>query len=413
MIALRRFMIGRIVVLAAAVLLCLPMVARAEQPVKGTTLGRRQLGLATFGGIDADADGLTALAGGHATVVGGPNPRNLARRSRKARKHKTSAPGTSTDEAPAAADDDAGEGDDKSNKPEKQEESSGSEAAGGDEAPARPRRRARIKLEGEADEDIAATAAPAETSAGSRWLELALGGRGFTRDLRYKDQVTPGLREYQLPFGPAAALDLAFYPLALLMQGPGANIGIVGQFEQLLGTASTLNADDQFPSGATFPTSMHELSGGLRYRVPVAPWQIGIEVTGGEHAFWFTSGGGADRNQLSIPNTIYRFARAGLDARVAVTPEFSLSVGAGYRYVINHAGPISADFPHLTVAGVDADVGAAYAITRSIEVRLQGGVRRYFYDMHSVRGDQQIAGGAVDQYLSGAAMLAVTLDRSP
>jgi hypothetical protein len=40
-------------------------------------------------------------------------------------------------------------------------------------------------------------------------------------------------------------------------------------------------------------------------------------------------------------------------------------------------------------------------------------VRRYFYDMHSVRGDQQIAGGAVDQYLSGAAMLAVTLDRSP
>ena len=50
MIALRRFMIGRIVVLAAAVLLCLPMVARAEQPVKGATLGRRQLGLATFGG---------------------------------------------------------------------------------------------------------------------------------------------------------------------------------------------------------------------------------------------------------------------------------------------------------------------------------------------------------------------------
>ena len=158
---------------------------------------------------------------------------------------------------------------------------------------------------------------------------------------------------------------------------------------------------------------MHELSGGLRYRVPVAPWQIGIEVTGGEHAFWFTSGGGADRSQLSIPNTIYRFARAGLDARFAVTPDFSLSVGAGYRYVINHAGPISDDFPHLTVAGVDADVGAAYAITRSIEVRLQGGVRRYFYDMHSVRGDQQIAGGAVDQYLSGAAMLAVTLDRSP
>jgi hypothetical protein len=136
-------------------------------------------------------------------------------------------------------------------------------------------------------------------------------------------------------------------------------------------------------------------------------------VTGGEHAFWFVSGGGADRSQLEIPNIAYQFVRGGLDFRVAVTPELSLGAGAGYRHVLNQGGPINKTFPHLTVAGVDASVRAAYAFTGSIEARVQGDVRRYFYDMHSIRGDAMIAGGAVDQYLSVAFLLAVTLDRSP
>jgi hypothetical protein len=105
--------------------------------------------------------------------------------------------------------------------------------------------------------------------------------------------------------------------------------------------------------------------------------------------------------------------RGGVDARVAVTPEFSVGAGAGYRYVLNQAGPVNQDFPHLTVAGVDAGVRAAYAFTSNIEARLLADVRRYFYDMHSIRGDTLIAGGAVDQYLSVAFLLALTLDRSP
>jgi hypothetical protein len=63
------------------------------------------------------------------------------------------------------------------------------------------------------------------------------------------------------------------------------------------------------------------------------------------------------------------------------------------------------------VTGVD--VGSAAYATSSIEARLQADLRRYFYDMHSVRGDSLIAGGAVDQYLSVAFLLALTLDRTP
>jgi hypothetical protein len=54
-------------------------------------------------------------------------------------------------------------------------------------------------------------------------------------------------------------------------------------------------------------------------------------------------------------------------------------------------------------------VGLAYRATPIIEVRLQGEIRRYFYDMHSVAGDRLLAGGAVDQYLALTGMVAFML----
>jgi len=334
-------------------------------------------------------------------------------------------PAKRSPKAPAAADAE----DDEAGTATVRDQGEGSPDAAGDEAasdsavarepdgdgeakPERPRRR-RARIRSDAETEVSATAEPAASGAGGRWLELAVGARGFSRNLAYNDQVSPGLREYQLPIGPAAVASIAFYPLALATSGPGAGIGLVAEIEQAVGTSSQISAESAFPNGATFPTSMHEFAGGIRYRIPVDPWQIGLTVTGGEHAFWFVSGGGADRSQLEIPNMAYQFMRGGLDARVAVTSEFSLGAGAGYRHVLNQGGPISRDFPHLTVAGVDVGVRAAYALTSSVEARLQADLRRYFYDMHSVRGDSLIAGGAVDQYLSVGFLLALTLDRTP
>jgi len=329
-------------------------------------------------------------------------------------KRPRSGPGAS-DDAPAGAariQSERKPDESRSNKPAGDGVASDGEAdRDADEDHPRSRRRARVS-EG-ADADVAATAEPAASGAGRRWLELAIGARGFSRNLTYNDQVSPGLRQYQMALGPAAVLDVAFYPLALLLDGPAANIGLLAAVEQAVGTSSQLAADATFPNGATFPTTMQEFSGGIRYRVPVGAWQIGAAVTGGQHAFWFTGGDGADRAALNVPNAVYRYARGGLDVRVAVTADFSLAAGAGYRHVLNQGGPISSDFPHLTVAGVDANVRAAYAVTRSIEARVQADVRRYFYDMHSIRGDAWIAGGAVDQYLSFAVLLAMTLDRDP
>lgn len=282
----------------------------------------------------------------------------------------------------------------------------------------KPRRRATVRPTPEDAEeaDVTATAEaaePGEPGAGNRWLELALGGRGFTRDLRYHQLVSPGVRQHQLALGPALVLNLVVYPLALVTRRPAANIGLWAGFEQAVGLTSELAPDASFPNGARFPTSMQELTGGLRYRVPLGASQIGVSISAGQHAFWMVSGDGADRTQLEIPNVVYRYVRASIDARVAVTPDFYLAAGAGYRHVVNGAGQVLSFFPHLTVAGVDADLGAGYRITPTIEARVQGGIRRYFYDMHSIAGDARLAGGAIDQYLSVAALLAVTLDANP
>jgi hypothetical protein len=272
-----------------------------------------------------------------------------------------------------------------------------------------PRSRRRPRIQPDPDADVAVTAEPADAGTDRRWLELALGARGFSRNLSMHQHVTGTLRHSQLALGPAVVFDVAFYPLALAMSGPAANIGVVAGIEQAVGTSSQLAPDATFPAGATFQTWMRELVGGLRYRVPLGDSQIGASVTGGEHAFWFTGGDGVDRNLLALPNTIYRFVRGGVDARLALTPDFYVAAGGGYRHVLNSAGPVQDFFPHLTVKGVDAEVGVGYRINTTVEARLQGNIRRYFYDMHSIAGDTWIAGGAVDQYLSVAARVAVTL----
>jgi hypothetical protein len=283
------------------------------------------------------------------------------------------------------------------------------EAADADADADRPRPRRRARVQSSSDADLAVTAEPADAGIDRRWLELSLGARGFSRNLSLHQHITGALRQSQLALGPAVVFDVAFYPLALAVRGPAANIGLVAEIEQAVGSSSQLTPDDTFPSGATFQTWMRELAGGLRYRIPLGDSQIGASVTGGEHAFWFVGGDGADRNLLAIPNTIYRFVRGGLDARMALTQDFYVAAGAGYRHILNSAGPVQDYFPHLTVKGVDAEVGVGYRISNTVEARLQGNIRRYFYDMHSIAGDTWIAGGAVDQYLSVAARVAVTM----
>src|SRR5205823_713197 len=100
-----------------------------------------------------------------------------------------------------------------------------------DERPSRRRSRSKAKSTPEAD--VAATAeAPERGGGGGRWLDVAVGGRGFSRNLSYNQDPARALREYKLAVGAAAVFDGAFYPGALATSGALANIGIVLDIEQ-------------------------------------------------------------------------------------------------------------------------------------------------------------------------------------
>ncbi len=162
--------------------------------------------------------------------------------------------------------------------------------------------------------------------------------------------------------------------------------------------------------GATVNTVIHDYYGGVRARL-VLPGghELAVLGGGGEHAFSFRDGPDAmdDRTMLNIPDTIYHYLRAGIDARFELPSGMTADISAEYRYVLNQGGLIHDPvfFPFLTVGGVDANAMLGYHVTPSIEARFDVNVRRYFYAMNSDKTDLMatppngIAGGAVDQYV--------------
>jgi hypothetical protein len=276
--------------------------------------------------------------------------------------------------------------------------------------------------EGDGTEGVVAKKAPEPEDTGvpgPRALDISVGVRGFTRNLSYNDvlsQMDPryALREYKLTLGPAVVVDALLYPAAFATSSFAANIGVEAHLEQAFGVASnvpptTVNGmpGGNFPSGATFPTVIHDFQGGVRLRLPLGANEVSVVAGGGEQAFKFKSGSGANRALLDIPDTIYTYVRIGADARFVLATGLTLGLGGAYRQVLNKGGQISdvGFFPYLTVRGMDLNAKLGYQITPSLGGRFTVDLRRYGYAMHSDPMDvmppnmNKVAGGAVDQYL--------------
>jgi len=268
-----------------------------------------------------------------------------------------------------------------------------------------------------ADENVLreeASAAPSPSSPVPPTFDAFLAPTGTNRAFVYHQDISPmGMRPYTLPLAAATALHIAWYPVSALTSGPLQHLGVEVGVEQAFGLRSAAGADGSALAGKTFGNSVHDYEGGLRYRVPFgAGNQIWLSGTAGEHAFVFTNPSGcADcRAMLHIPDTIYRYGRPGIGLRLELPAAFSLTLGGGYRYIFNAGGThLDGYFPHRTVGGVDAELALGYRVTRSLEIRGSGQLRRYFYDMHSKAGDTYLAGGAIDQYWTVGLGMAVLL----
>lgn len=282
------------------------------------------------------------------------------------------------------------------------ESASAAESEPGEAPPAKKvKKKRRFRMEEAPPEEAAA---PRSLPPGNPWFDLELGGGGLTRSLTFNQNVVVQgsalLHPFTLGLGPIAVAQVVLFPW---VTGKVGNFGVEATIEQGIGIPSvTWN-------GESFGETVHEYAGGFRYRVPFAATDdVFFSLTLGEDAFTFD---GPNRSSLPTPDTIYHYTRVGTGMHVTISDGLGVSFGGGYRYIDNRGGTqISEDaFPHLTVAGADANVVARYALTDTVELRAGVAWRRYWYAMHSRVGDPVVAGGAIDQSFAFTAGVAVLL----
>jgi hypothetical protein len=266
--------------------------------------------------------------------------------------------------------------------------------------PQKAKKKRRLRMEDEAPEE----AAPRTLPPGNPWLDVELGAGGLNRSLTFNQNVSiqgsPLLHPQSLGLGPILVANVVAFPW---VAGKVGNFGVEATIQQGVGIPSvTWN-------GASYSESAHEYAAGFRYRVPFATSDdVFFSLTFGEDGFTFS---GPNRSNLPTPDTIYHYTRLGTGMHLTIADGIGVSFGAGYRYIHNGGGSqISQDaFPHLTVAGADANVVARYALSETFELRAGLEWRRYWYAMHSQVGDPVVAGGAVDQSFAFTAGIAVLL----
>lgn len=229
---------------------------------------------------------------------------------------------------------------------------------------------------------------------GNTPVSITLGLTYFTRSLRYNDDLFGELRPYTLSGAPAPVLSIYWYPGAHFSTGMAANFGLGVHAEYALGLSSK---DSQ---GREFSTSEMELEGAVRARLPLGDHEVALSAGAGIHNFGIDNAdGGVDPD---VPAVNYTFLRFGLEASVGILDSLHLMLGGAYRPVLS-AGEIMepAWFTRGSAAAVDASVQIAWEFMPSLDLRIGGEMRRYFYSLNPEPGDPRVAGGATDQYFSG------------
>ncbi|HXJ20203.1 MAG TPA: hypothetical protein VMT03_08220 [Polyangia bacterium] len=283
----------------------------------------------------------------------------------------------------------------------------GGAAAGGEEAAAPPPSKSKVKMESEAAPEESEPRAPS----GLPWLDLQVGGGGMNRSLSYHQDYDPvgnQLQSYSLPFGPVGIARGVIYPFDPLVGGLLGNWGFEGR--AMIGfVSSTLS------SGDSFTNTVHDFSGGTRYRFPFGGTNdVYLSVRYGEDAFTFNAANPADRATLRTPDTIYHYVRPGLGVQFALANAVSLELNAGYRFITNHAGPqMLTFFPRLGVQGADAEIDLGYAFNDLYGIRAGVEWRRYWYSFNVKPNDNFLVGGAVDQSFIFTVSLVFTLGSTP
>jgi hypothetical protein len=240
-------------------------------------------------------------------------------------------------------------------------------------------------------------------------FEIAAGSRAVHRTFDFNDplsnynQAVAKPYSYTLPAGPVPFVELGLYPAAFATRGFAANIGLVARYEKLMGT-KTAAAD-----GSTFSTLGQQLEVGARGRLPLGAHEVGLSATYGKQAFHVSATDPGPGAGSTLPNVDYTFAGVGADARLRLAP-LELGAHVGTRFVFDTGSLGKNWFPTTKTTSIEAGVSVGYQLSSLFAVIAGADFLRYAFDFNPIPPTNPlIAGGAVDQYISGFLALRVSI----
>jgi hypothetical protein len=244
----------------------------------------------------------------------------------------------------------------------------------------------------------ASVVAPTPRSSRASRLELSVDDGPMIRRLRYTDDWARDgqtVRDYDLVAN-AIGLRLALRPLSRIPVALYAS-------GELITASGSRGPDDE-----VFATRSTELQLGVRIGATLLGVHAALELAAGQHAFAIDDEM-SSRGEL-VPDTSYRYARAGTAAVLPLGARFAVSATAGFRLLSSSGGLAGMGwFPRSTGNGVDGSLGVSFAVTRSIDAFARAHVRHYFFAMNPEPGDALVVGGAIDQYIAGVLGLSLSV----
>ena len=235
-------------------------------------------------------------------------------------------------------------------------------------------------------------------------LDITVGLRPMHRTFEFNDTPYPMLR-YELPLGPLVFIDANWFPGSHFAEGPAEWIGITAGFEKGFATQSIY--DEGKPTEKTLKTNQQQFYVGGRFRLPLGDHMAGLTATYGQHKFNLAGDDGPCNPPAitdpcpKIPDLNYQYVKIGLDGMFQFG-DFMAGVRIGKRIVMN-PGPIKPLwFPNVKTQSLEAGVTVGYRLVSMLDLVAGFDWLRYAFDFNPVPVRKAyVAGGAVDQYLSG------------
>jgi hypothetical protein len=254
------------------------------------------------------------------------------------------------------------------------------------------------------DAEASASASTSDAKGGLSPLDITAGLRPTHRTFTFHDtlaDVRPGqgfyqLLKYELPLGPSLFIDANWFPLSHVMEGPAEWIGLTGGFERTIATQSIYGEGTK--DQKTLKTDAQSFYVGARFRFPIAEHMLGLTGTYGQHSFILL---GDEGPYPLIPDVKYSYIKVGLDGMFRFG-DFIAGVRLGKRFVSSTGALQTVWFPNVKTQSLEGGLTVGYRAASMLDVVAGFDWLRYAFNFNPVPiRPSYVAGGAVDEYLSG------------